>query len=82
MPMDTVFRSNKTSVDLGEMTKIKVLELGLLSAVLLLAGCVFPVQGHHPHGMPPGQAKKSVHVHGHSCGHVHVNGNWILKGKQ
>ena len=36
--------------------------------VPVLSGCVF---NRHPHGMPPGQAKKVVvHVHDHHCGHV------------
>lgn len=47
--------------------------LCLLVAVAAgLSGCV------HPHGMPPGQAKKvSVHVHAQGCGHVCVGGSWI-----
>ena len=42
---------------------------------LLLASCVNH-KNSHPHGMPPGQAKKVVHAHGHNCGHFFVNGTW------
>ena len=41
---------------------------------VLSAGWVHP---KHPHGMPPGQAKKVVHAHGHNCGHVHIDGKWV-----
>ena len=44
---------------------------------VLSAGCVHPPYSKHPHGMPPGQAKKVVHAHGHDCGHVFVGGNWV-----
>ena len=44
-------------------------------ALLLLVSCV----GHrtHPHGMPPGQAKKVGHAHGSGCGHDLVDGAWV-----
>jgi hypothetical protein len=42
-----------------------------IAVVAGLSGCV------HPHGMPPGQAKKVVHVHAHGCGHECVGGNWV-----
>jgi hypothetical protein len=45
--------------------------------VLLSVACVHT----HPHGMPPGQAKKSLHVHGHQCGHVYVGGTWVVSAK-
>jgi hypothetical protein len=44
--------------------------------VLWLTGCVH-THANHPHGGPPGQVKKSMHVHGHGCGHVFTNGSWI-----
>ena len=46
--------------------------------ILLTAGCVHPRHSVHPHGMPPGQAKKMAHVHASGCGHVHVDGAWIV----
>jgi hypothetical protein len=57
--------------------------LGILAFVL--SSCVY--HGHagygapmklHPHGMPPGQAKKLAHVHAHGCGHVMVDGVWVV----
>jgi nitrate reductase gamma subunit len=44
----------------------------------LAAGCVNPHRPVHPHGMPPGQAKKIAHVHGSACGHVLVDGVWVV----
>ena len=56
--------------------------LGILA--LALSSCVHH-HGHygrpmglHPHGMPPGQAKKLSHVHAHGCGHVMVDGVWVV----
>ncbi|HET9480254.1 MAG TPA: hypothetical protein VFP98_00725 [Candidatus Polarisedimenticolia bacterium] len=54
----------------------RFLALGLCLP-LAAAGCVSR-HPSHPHGMPPGQAKKMVHVHGAGCGHVFVDGAWIV----
>lgn len=54
----------------------------LIAVVLLGAlasGCVYPRDVHHVHGVPPGHAKRHVHVHGHSCGHVYVGGSWVIR---
>jgi len=48
----------------------------LITALLLSASaCVGP----HPHGMPPGQAKQSLHVHVDGCGHVCIDGVWVIE---
>ena len=39
-------------------------------------GCVGHHHGH-PHGMPPGQAKKLGHVHGVGGGHSVRGGGWV-----
>ena len=44
---------------------------------LLTAGCVSHGHSVHPHGMPPGQAKKLAHAHTSGCGHTFVDGVWI-----
>ncbi len=49
----------------------------LALCVLLAAGCVNRRHSSHPHGMPPGQAKKVAHVHASGCGHALVDGVWI-----
>ena len=52
--------------------------LGLLGlTVVFLSACIHHHQTRHPHGMPPGQAKKSLHVHADGCGHVLRNGVWV-----
>lgn len=46
----------------------------VLSVGLLASGCVFPVglhHRHHPH-------LRVAHAHGHACGHVFVDGVWIV----
>jgi hypothetical protein len=53
----------------------------LALCVALTASCVNHHGWGHPHGMPPGQAKKVAHAHGSSCGHVHVDGAWISISK-
>lgn len=57
--------------------KLKTALLPLLA--LLAVGCVHhrTVTTKHPHGMPPGQAKKISHVHLEGCGHVLVGGTWV-----
>jgi hypothetical protein len=47
-----------------------VLAVGLLSC-----GCVFGVGVHGRHG---GAGVRVGHAHGHHCGHVFVNGGWIV----
>ena len=44
---------------------------------LLTAGCVSDRHSVHPHGIPPGQAKKLAHAHASGCGHILVDGVWI-----
>jgi hypothetical protein len=46
----------------------------VLSAVLLTSGCVFPVGLHDRHAA----LLKVAHTHGHACGHVFVDGVWIV----
>lgn len=50
----------------------------VLALALLTSGCATYHGTRHPHGMPPGQAKKLAHSHGNGCGHVHVGGEWVL----
>ena len=51
----------------------------ILGLALLSGACVHHNNSRHPHGLPPGQAKKVVHSHGHNCGHVHVEGHWVVE---
>ncbi|MHC5065995.1 MAG: hypothetical protein ACYTG5_18700 [Planctomycetota bacterium] len=48
-----------------------------IAACALLTGCIHHHSRSHPHGMPPGQAKK-LHSHGDHCGHVYIDGHWVL----
>ena len=52
----------------------------LILCVLLTAGCLNRRHhsSFHPHGMPPGQAKKVKHAHAGGCGHALVDGVWIV----
>jgi hypothetical protein len=60
-----------------EARAMRLASLFLAAATVAVAtACVAPRS--HPHGMPPGQAKKLGHVHGLSCGHVLVDGVWIV----
>ena len=54
-----------------------------ICVILATPGCFWHLHGRrgHPHGMPPGQAKKVLHVHGPGCGHLYTAGRWILVGK-
>ena len=56
------------------MTRTCMLALCLVFA----AGCVGHGRAVHPHGMPPGQAKKVAHVHIDGCGHVYTGGAWVV----
>ena len=56
----------------------------LAACALLAVGCQHGPHhkpfSKHPHGMPPGQAKKighAVHMHGMDCGHSLVDGIWV-----
>ncbi len=51
----------------------------VVACLLLVSGCVSHPHrvSRHPHGMPPGQAKKLAHVHGFNCAHIFVGGIWI-----
>jgi hypothetical protein len=53
------------------MSKLATTAAALLA--LLCLACV----SRHPHGMPPGQAKKIGHVHAAGCGHEQVDGVWV-----
>ena len=53
------------------MGKYAMLAAALIA--LLSLSCV----SRHPHGMPPGQAKKVGHVHAGGCGHERVDGVWV-----
>lgn len=53
------------------MSKLATSGAALLA--LLCLACV----SRHPHGMPPGQAKKVAHAHGAGCGHERVDGVWV-----
>ena len=55
----------------------RLFALALLCA--LSAGCVFHRDVRHAHHVPPGHAKRHVHVHGHACGHVYVRGVWVIR---
>ena len=57
--------------------KKRTLILGLFA--LLGTACIHhSSQVRHPHGMPPGQAKKIGHAHGHGCGHKQHDGAWVV----
>ena len=45
--------------------------LALLAASTLTPGCLIHHHHRHPHGMPPGQAKKMVHHKARHHPHVH-----------
>lgn len=50
----------------------------ILVAGLFIGGCVVGDHPQHPHGMPPGQAKKFVCNHSSSCNHICLDdGSWI-----
>ena len=56
-----------------------LLVLALAASSTLVTGCVLHHRSMHPHGMPPGQAKKLGqagkfgHFKAKPLGHVHVN---------
>ena len=58
-----------------------ILLVMVVACLLLVSGCVTHPHRHrvsrHPHGMPPGQAKKLAHHHHVNCGHVLVEGVWV-----
>lgn len=47
----------------------------VLAVGLLASGCVFGY--HHRHGHSA--QVRVAHAHGHACGHVFVNGVWIVR---
>ena len=56
----------------------------LFAAALALGGCVaHRHESKHPHGAPPGQAKKAAHVDAahvclDTCDHVFIEGAWVV----
>jgi len=48
----------------------------VLAIWLLSSSCVFGVGFRSRHGH--GASVQVTHVHGHRCGHVFVNGGWIV----
>lgn len=46
----------------------------VLSVVLLTSGCILPGAHHRRHRA----LLKAAHHHGHACGHVQVDGVWIV----
>ena len=45
----------------------------VLSVVLLTSGCLLPA-AHRRHRA----LLKAAHDHGHACGHVYVDGVWVV----
>ena len=55
----------------------KLLQIAGACVLLASAGCASHHQYRHPHGLPPGHAKKMVHVHSVGCDHELLGGVWV-----
>ena len=56
---------------------MRLLRITITPCLLLLGGCLYPAHHRVHHRRNP---HATVHVHGHGCGHVYVEGTWGDQG--